>query len=256
MAVGFTVAISLFGDIGIIGAGIVGGISGIVGSLINSLITKIFYNKDKNEHDFSTNAEEVNSYQEGNIHDEIASGAEVNINKKEDIQVNQTSSKNEVNEVVEETIYIGFGGWLYIVAIGLIVAFRDSLFYIIDTLIPLLNSQDWLLLTTPGNGLYHPMWRTVIYTELIMHLTVIVLIILIGYMCYRNKKLFKNLMISFILVNLLFSIIAFFMYQTIPLIAEDSFSDSIVGIIRAVIYSVIWIPYFLVSKRVKNTYIN
>lgn len=219
MIIGFSLAKAFLGNIGILGAALLGGICGVIGALINKLIDKITKEQNKTKDSIIYNN----------------NGHLVKPDKPEPV---------------------GFGGWLYLVAIGLVLTFGRSIYYLFDGLIPLLGSEEWVLLTTSGNEAYDPMWKVVIYSEMFLHISLIVLIATIGYMCLKGKKLFKYLMISYLLLNLIYSIIAFFMYQSIEFMAQDSFNDSINDIFRTGVICAIWIPYFLLSKRVKNTYVN
>jgi hypothetical protein len=151
----------------------------------------------------------------------------------------------------ESLVYFGFGGWLYLVAIQLILGFGNSLFYFLDTILPLYQSGKLPILTQQN-----PLYGIDVIYETIMHLIYIVFPLVIGYFCYKQKLLFKKLAITFYVYNILANIIYYFISQAIPELASPPISSKVMtGIVGSLISAAIWIPYFILSKRVKNTYV-
>jgi len=63
------------------------------------------------------------------------------------------------------------------------------------------------------------------------------------------------LVIMLLLSNLVFVAIDYFAADLIPFVAAQEDIGSLTELIRVFIGCVIWVPYFLVSKRVKATFV-
>ena len=63
-------------------------------------------------------------------------------------------------------------------------------------------------------------------------------------------------MIWFLALNVAFVVIDFFVADLIPAVAAEPDPESTKELIRTIIGAAIWIPYFLKSDHVKNTFIN
>jgi len=146
----------------------------------------------------------------------------------------------------------GFGGWLYLVAIIFILNTSITINNTLNTLLPFLANENWQSIVSQE---YHSIGRLIIYSELTIDIIFIILLSLIIYTFIKRKKALGILVISYFIINLLFTHYVKFMYEPVPPIYEFFLSDAITRNVPALIFCIILIPYFLFSKRVKNTYI-
>ena len=69
----------------------------------------------------------------------------------------------------------GIGGWLVLVAIGLVVSPLRLIHLLWTAYLPLVQGGGWALLTTPGSEAYHPYWRPLLIFEVASNIFLIVL---------------------------------------------------------------------------------
>ncbi|WP_369127929.1 DUF2569 domain-containing protein [Paenibacillus aquistagni] len=148
----------------------------------------------------------------------------------------------------------GLGGWLiliqiglYLTLIGLIILIRDSFYNYSD--------EIWQLLSTEGTIYYHPLWRPIFIFESIYNILFFIFTITILVQFYRKKSIVPRLMIIFYSLSLLIGIFDYIMMQQIPLARELEAASSIRDLIKSTVTCLIWIPYFLKSERVMNTFV-
>ncbi|WP_214629033.1 DUF2569 domain-containing protein [Paenibacillus agaridevorans] len=72
---------------------------------------------------------------------------------------------------------------------------------------------------------------------------------------YQKKAIVPRLMIIFYGISFLIGAIDTLLVYQIPAAKELDSGDSVMDIVRSFITCLIWIPYFLKSERVKNTFI-
>ncbi|WBW94860.1 DUF2569 domain-containing protein [Oceanirhabdus sp. W0125-5] len=154
----------------------------------------------------------------------------------------------------EEKELQGLGGWLTLVGIGLFISLFSTIKRIYDLYL-FVTGEEWFLLTNVHSEYYHKMWKPGIIFEISVN--IILLLILIASIIYffNKKKAFPKLMIFMYMFVIITAIIDHILIVQIPMLYETdtiSFSE----IIRASITASIWIPYFIKSKRVNNTFIN
>ncbi len=68
----------------------------------------------------------------------------------------------------------GIGGWLIIVAIGIIVTPIRVIFQVISTYPEIFTSGAWGALTTEGSEAYNPFWAPIIVSEILINCALIV----------------------------------------------------------------------------------
>ena len=156
----------------------------------------------------------------------------------------------EANEPAKP--YEGIGGWLILVAIILIrapIAFGVTLF---RSVFPLLRHDTWVALTTKDSEAYHPHWAPTIISELVVNVIFLGAALFALVLFFRRRQLFPKFMIGLFIANGTWEILLGFVLKQIP----DSQGDSaiFIGAIGLVVACAIWIPYLLVSKRVRATF--
>lgn len=148
----------------------------------------------------------------------------------------------------------GLGGWLVLVMIGLIVS-PIRIGILIGTLVlSVFQNGTWEALTTPGSEHYHPLWAPLLIFELAINGILILAGVTLLALFFTKSRRFPRMFILYVAVTLIFQIADYVLAEQIPAVAAEG-AESLVEIARTVITAIIWVPYMLVSKRVKNTFV-
>lgn len=147
----------------------------------------------------------------------------------------------------------GLGGWLVLVQIVLY-----STFILLLLGAPVyfnLIAEIWEGITAEESIHYHVLWGPMV----VIHLVYIALLILLtGYILiqfYRKKAMVPRLMIIFYIAPVVFGIINLILLYQIPLALELDEGESLKAVVRDTLTCAIFIPYFIKSKRVRNTFV-
>ena len=149
----------------------------------------------------------------------------------------------------------GLGGWLVLVGLGIIVAPLRIIGLLFPIYYEIFSNGSWELLTTPGTDAYNSLWAPIIYGEIAINGALVVAWIFVGYLFFSKKKVFPKWFIGMLLFTLVFIVVdAFAIKLVLP--NEPVFDpDTVKELGRTIIGSLIWVPYMLVSKRVKATFV-
>ena len=148
------------------------------------------------------------------------------------------------------------GGVLILVAIGLIISLVQNLEHFLGNLAPFRQDQVWERLTTPGSTAYHPYWKPVLVFELASSSAILGLNALVVVLFFRKQRVFPKVIILGIPIIFILILIGYYLSGLIPAIAESSdYSKQMSSLIVRFIALHIWIPYFLLSERVKKTFV-
>jgi hypothetical protein len=151
--------------------------------------------------------------------------------------------------------YQGIGGWLILIALGLIITPIRLCISLINNYLPIFTKGGWSKLTTPGSPAYHQLWAPVLTSEIIGNLFFAIFALALFAIMMKKMKVFPKLMIAFIALNLAFIIADGAFARLIPAVAAQASESPYIEILRTSLVAVIWIPYFCVSVRVKQTFI-
>ena len=149
----------------------------------------------------------------------------------------------------------GIGGWLLLPLLGLIFSPIRVGFQTVRDLLPVLKPETWNALTTPGSAAYHPMWAPVIIFEVVANCLLIVLTLMLLWLFLRKSSRVPMLMVIWLLAIVGVQIVDLLLAAQIPDVASQPDNQSMVDLARSVVGALIWVPYFLRSKRVKNTFV-
>ncbi|MCY9592625.1 DUF2569 domain-containing protein [Paenibacillus chitinolyticus] len=144
----------------------------------------------------------------------------------------------------------GFGGWLIVFSIGLILTFIYAVYSLVDYVWPMVESGE-----VADYFSYYPALGAAVLVETVSHLFYAVCPLVLGYLCFKQKRLFKTMSIAYLLLSLLLSTVAYFAYLSVSELASDFVDGALRDLIKNGITCLIWTLYFVKSERVRNTYV-
>jgi hypothetical protein len=148
----------------------------------------------------------------------------------------------------------GIGGWLYLVAIGLCLTPIRLLVEIIRGVRPL-DPATWHAVTTPGMPPYHPLFGPLIVGELVANAALLAWAVVLLYFFFAKRRAFPGAMIAFLIVRVGIQVADLLVARMIPA-AAASIGPAVYGALAAGgLVVVIWVPYFLKSRRVAATFV-
>ena len=137
--------------------------------------------------------------------------------------------------------YSGIAGWLILPAIGLVLSPIFVLVFINSRILPFFTAVQFKEV--------HSELRTMLILDLVANLAMFAYNIVVALFFFKKKKILPKLVISLYVLNLLFLLADRFVFLTLN---DQQFTF---GLVRGVLPALIWIPYFLVSKRVRATFV-
>lgn len=146
------------------------------------------------------------------------------------------------------------GGWLVIVAIGLAVS-CIRVFYNIFFSNSYLNEGTWSAVY--NNSVMNKPLFILLSFEFIYNSVLLVFLILLQFLFYNKRNIVPRLIIGLYAINMIFLVVDTGIAFTLmpenytPEMRRKSYNE----IIQSIISCGIWIPYFIYSKRVKETFI-
>jgi|GEM_PF-306969 len=149
----------------------------------------------------------------------------------------------------------GIGGWLILVAIGLIITCPRLGVFLYQTYVPLFQDGTWETLTTPGSEQYHEFWAPLLIFELVGNLVFLVAYAVLVFLFFRESRFFPMAYISISLLNLCFVVLDAWFASFVLSDELMTEADTSKEIMRSLMSVAIWVPYMMVSKRVRNTFI-
>lgn len=158
----------------------------------------------------------------------------------------------------------GLGGWLILPIIGLFVSIL-TVGGICLGLLADLQDGLWGFLTSPDSPAYHWAWGPLIVFECIGNVIVVASSALLLVFLFQKKPILPKLMVGLLAFDFLFMLVdSLVLLKLGPDVIPNQALREQVGwgagdlfgrVARAALTCAIWIPYFLMSKRVKNTFV-
>lgn len=155
----------------------------------------------------------------------------------------------EVNELD------GLWGWLLLFAGFVVVKIVSVGFLIASTFLPLFRDGTWQTLTQPGSPAYHPLWKSVLLFELAGNLVIGAMAMVALALLVVRSAYAPRFSIGLLMGNFIVAAVGYFIAGQIPSVADHGVGyESLATLVRSALAMLVWVPYFLVSKRVKATF--
>lgn len=149
----------------------------------------------------------------------------------------------------------GLGGWLILVGLGLILAPLRMLFEYVPLYVELFDNGTFALLSTPGTADYNAYFAPLIYAEIVLNSALVCAWLSAGVLFFSRRRLFPRLYIGILLFTPLFIVADAFAFLLVapdePVFDPQTSKE----LLRSVLPTLIWVPYMLVSKRVRATFV-
>jgi len=180
---------------------------------------------------------------------------------REEVGDDEYSSVKALLESGSSDAPTGIGGWMILPLIGLFLTPLFAARALLVDVVPMFESDVWRALTVPGGAGYHPAWAPVGYVSLAANVLLVAGSITLIYFMFRKLALFPKGMVVFYLFIFIISVAEFLVMQFVmaeafPGMMNEVQGELTRGLIRSLVGIVIWVPYFMTSQRVKNTFVN
>ncbi len=142
------------------------------------------------------------------------------------------------------------GGWLILIAIGLVLS-PIRVLYDFATTSEFFNDTVWTTIWDEGYWIL----LGVTLAEFVYNVFLIVFLILLISLFFNRRTSLPKVISIYYAATLLFTILDYvFVYYLIETPVTEGSQEALISILRSVLFAVIWIPYFNLSNRVKETF--
>lgn len=150
----------------------------------------------------------------------------------------------------------GIGGWLILVAIGLVLGAIIQAYTAIR-LVFIFLGPSWNTLTNPDSMRYNYFWKPALIFEFICHIILLCYLVVLTVLFFSRSRSFPKLIIILYLFLPVYHFVDLMLADRIPFIVEHTreIQKGELAILKGVLACFIWIPYFCASRRVKNTFV-
>ncbi len=149
----------------------------------------------------------------------------------------------------------GLGGWLVLIGIGIVFSPIYLLFTAIPMFLPIFTDGTWELITTVGSEIYNPTLAIIIIGEISYNVSILLMSLYLIYLYFTKHYLFPKIYIVCLAIQILFTVFDSWLVASVLENVEAFDFDTLSDLMRMIGAAVIWIPYMLVSKRVKATFV-
>jgi hypothetical protein len=169
-------------------------------------------------------------------------------------RIDGPAGRKDMDEPVRDDLR-GLGGWLILVGIGVVLAPFRQMYALVPVYTPIFTEGHWEQLTTAGSLGYHPFWGPLIIGEILVNSVLVLVGIYLIYLFFSKHYLFPKVYVFLAVFSLVFIVLDAWLV-TIVLPAEPMFDqDTMKEVTRGLVGVMIWVPYMLVSKRVRATFV-
>jgi hypothetical protein len=148
------------------------------------------------------------------------------------------------------------GGLLILVAIGLFLSLLRNIGYFLGSITPFIRPEMWSRYTNQNSTAFHPQWKLVIIFDAVTYTLTFFLNVVLLVFFFQKKRAFPKLIAVSIPIFFFMSLGGYYLAGLIPAVAETKdYSRQWHLLITQFVSLHLWLPYFLLSKRVEKTFV-
>ncbi|TWT11680.1 DUF2569 domain-containing protein [Reyranella sp. CPCC 100927] len=157
----------------------------------------------------------------------------------------------ESNPSTEAPSPSGIGGWLILPMLGLLVTpVRMAIEFYLSFVPVLFSAQGWDYVSSPDR---HAWFRPFIIAECVVNVALFVFTLWLIYLFFTKARRVPGLFITWLVATFLAQVAD--VVGAAGLLGSPPTGADVRDLGRSLVSAIIWIPYFMVSKRVKNTFV-
>ena len=146
-------------------------------------------------------------------------------------------------------------GWLILIGVGLVLLPLWLALFLAEELAPAFTGQVWTALTAPGSSAYHPLNAPVLIFELGGNALLLVCALWLAVLFFLKHRRFPFMAVIFLLSAVVFYLLDYFAAMQLAAAQGLQGADSIADLVGALALCALLVPYLLVSRRVKATFV-
>jgi Protein of unknown function (DUF2569) len=147
------------------------------------------------------------------------------------------------------------GGWLIFLAFGMSLSVLRNLYYCFFSISLLFRQPLWDILTNPASTAYHPYWKPLMIYEAVTNSFFFLISLITLVLFFQRRRIFSKLIGPVIPTVVALSLRGHLWAGSIPKVANSAIHARVGNeLILSFIAMHIWIPCFLVSRRVKEAF--
>ena len=149
----------------------------------------------------------------------------------------------------------GLGGWLILVGIGVVIGPFLLTYEVGPLYYSVFSNGGYEYLTTPGTDAYQPLLGPLLIFEATVNSIQILASFYLIYLFFSKNYLFPKLHIGILMFSVFF--IPFDAWLVSYIFPEEPMFDPATteDFFRSLFAAIIWVPYMLISQRVKATFV-
>jgi len=148
----------------------------------------------------------------------------------------------------------GIAGWLLLPALGIALQPLRILKDVAE-LVPTYAADNWMLLTTVGQTAYHALWGPILLFELAANLGLLVFSVLLMILFFQRRSSVPRVFLAFQGGALFIGVLDQMAAGLIPALEHAASGSGWAQVIRQALALAIWGSYFMISRRVKATFV-
>ena len=165
-------------------------------------------------------------------------------------------SELAASPTVSEIEPVGISGWLLLPALAMIISPFRIAFEFYQTFVPLFQPSVWFAMLSTKSTFYNPALALLLTWEIVANLLMLAFTIWLAYLFFKKQKGVAKLYIIWLAFGCVLQLADLFFGSLVTIVADQQNGDSYKELFKSIVAAAIWIPYFLKSKRVKNTFVN
>jgi hypothetical protein len=162
----------------------------------------------------------------------------------------------ETLEVSDKKQPIEIGGWLFLVAIGVILSPIRQLFFLGTTYPTIFTDGSWEALTLPSSASYIPYFGVFLISEILINTAMIIGGLYLIYLFFNKKSNLPKWYLGLALFSTSFIVLDAYIVSLLVSGVEVFDSETLREIARSFASLIIWSPYLIYSQRSKDTFVN